>query len=154
MVNRSLDLIYIGILTKDGYFEGYTERKVRRHGGLWGGWRREYHHSFVYSKFSLRTDWEKIINDESTLRFSRYARFDDNGKGEERDDFVLLGRAALQPFWKRNKKQIRHLARLLIKMNINPEDRFRIRNFCLPEKKAPYQGKVIGTLKEISKWEI
>ena len=114
----------------------------------------QYHHGAVHKRFSPRRDWADVITDESSIRFTREGRFNDSLKGINRDNFTILGEASVWPFRKKNKRQLRKLARLLINMNINPKDRLKTKNLRLPVEEAPHQNEVLGTLEEISKWKI
>jgi hypothetical protein len=153
MAKRSLDVVYMGMLSKDGYFESYTERQVRSKGGdskrKPSGYRYLYHHGWVFRKLSPRKDWEDIYAKDSTLRFTRKQRCDVNTV--DRDNFVINGEASMKPFEEQNRKQIAQLARLLTGVGISPKVKFEGAPLSLPRKVAPYQRKAIGTLEEFIK---
>ena len=142
----------MGMLTKDGYFEGYTEREVRNLGGegtrTRPGDRFLYHHSWTFRELSPRKDWMELYAKDSTLRFTRNNRYDVHMRN--RDDFNLWGEAAMKPFQKQNKKQLSQLAKKLIELGVNPKDKFRGANLRLPEDVATHQGKVICSLEELT----
>jgi len=149
MAKRSLDIVYIGMLSKDGYFESYTERQVRDRGGNTkrpGSMRYLYHHGMVFKDMSPLKNWEDVYSNENTLRFTRKRRHD--AREGDKDNFVIIGGAMIKPFKKKNKKQIAQLARLLVGVGINPKVKFEGAHLALPVKEAPYQRKIIGTLEE------
>jgi len=147
--DRPLDLIYTGMLTKDGYFEAYSEKIIRKLGGKQkekGESRFTYHHSFVFNKLSKKKKWEDLYYTDDTLRFARKRRF--LARGDDRDNFTIGGRVVLDPFSKENYKQLGLLSKKLIENGIDPKTKIEVPNLDLPKKKAPYQRKVIGTLED------
>ena len=153
MAKRSLDIVYLGMLSRDGYFECYTERQVKKHGGDTkrrpSSYRYLYHHEWVFRKLSSRKDWQDIYSKDSTIRFTRKRR--QEIKSADRDNFVINGEASMKPFKKRNKEQLAQLARILVGVGISPRVEFEGAPLNLPITDAPYQCKVIGTLEEFVK---
>ena len=144
---RKLGDIYLGMLSKNGYFESYTERQVRSLGGVAGDI-CHYHHQTVFDALSPRKDWQDIYAKESTIRFTRKGRI--THVIESGGNIHIFGEAALKPFSKKNKARIEALAKVLILKGVPPDTKFEIPVFHLPKKKAPYQGKAIGTLREFA----
>jgi len=92
--------------------------------------------------------WRDVYAKESTIRFVRQYRHDD--QRETRDDFTVIGGVAIEPFSKNNRKQLRELAKRLIKLGVDSKRKMILADLHLPEKVAPYQSKSIGTLEELA----
>lgn len=147
-MKRLLDEIYLGVLTKDGRFECFTEKQVRKTGG---GAKGElfYHHRAVFSRLSKLKDWQEVITDDENLRFNRITRY--THRDRFGDDIHIAGKSTFFPYDRKSRKQISQLARLLIKKGIKPETRLKVPEYRLSRTKAPYQNEFIGTVGEFAK---
>jgi len=152
---RKIDLVYMGMFSKDGYFESYTEKQVKNLGGEGTrprpGDRFLYHHQSVFNLLSPLKNWMEIYAKDSTIRFNRKGRYDYLLHLRGRDNFVLYGEAAMKPFEKQNKKQMSQLASKLVELNVSPKVCFEGALLHLPEDVATHQEKVIGSLEELIK---
>lgn len=149
---RSLNSVYLGMLSKNGYFESYTEGQVKDLGGdskRAGSDRYLYHHQRVFNALSPLKDWMDVYAKDSTVRFTRRGRCGTSVTNG--DNFELWEEAAMRPFKKKNKEQLSQLAKKLIELGVDGRVEFQGAFLRLPEEVATHRGKVIGSLEELAK---
>lgn len=119
------DAAFIGYLSPDGTFECYSEREAAR---------VDYNHSMLVRDLDA-------YNAEGGLTFVRY---------DSEPIITIKGTPAIDPYSRNSSPMISKLARRIIECGADPDLPIKIDSMGFKRIEAPYQGKLIGTLRSWS----
>ncbi len=123
--NAENDAAFIGYLSPNGKFECYPESEAQE---------ADYHHSHLVQDLDA-------YDAEGGLTFVRY--------GSE-PIITIKGTPAIDPYDPKSSLMISNLARKIIQSGGNSDMPIKIDNMGFGRMEAPYQDKIIGTLREWS----